>query len=241
MGWTDTHLHSFTIAGEEFSPSPEEPDDGHAESGVVLGALVTGPHSSFTYEYDFGDDWVHTIIVESVGRIGDHGRMQVVCLDGRGQCPPENVGGPDGFAAFRRAQGGSFDAKDFSAEAVNAELVTRGLTEWTHLERLASEIPMNADDEIYAGGFNHRDEANALIAMAVRNGPIESLHAGRHSPLIEDSTLSRLTDDEIKSVMIHATKCLAGLLRLRDSSPELYQRYVREYGKMYCRFWEREN
>src|SRR5262249_46386211 len=42
-------------------------------------------------------------------------------------------------------------------------------------------------------GFAIRDEANALVAWAFRNGPIEDLHAGRYSELLEDSTLSRIT------------------------------------------------
>jgi len=38
----------------------------------------------------------------------------------------------------------------------------------------------------FPGGFTHRDEANALIAMAVRNGPLEKLHAGKYSEWLED-------------------------------------------------------
>lgn len=52
------------------------------------------------------------------------------------------------------------------------------------LNRPNNSLPWETpEDDLYVGGFNHRDEANALIAMAVRNGPIENLHAGRTSPL----------------------------------------------------------
>ena len=95
-------------------------------------------------------------------------------------------------------------------------------------------------DEAFPGGFTERDEANALIAMAVRNGPLEELHAGKHSALVEDDSLSRITDAEMKQLMIHATRMLAGLLRVRDKDPELYQRWIRTYGMMFCQFWERE-
>jgi hypothetical protein len=95
-------------------------------------------------------------------------------------------------------------------------------------------------EEAFEGGFNDRDEANALIAMAVRNGPIEDLHAGRSSTLLEDDTLSRITDEEIKILMINMTKMLMGLLRFRDKHPELYRRWIRHYGMMYCRRWNRE-
>jgi hypothetical protein len=92
----------------------------------------------------------------------------------------------------------------------------------------------------YAGGFDHRDEANALIAFAVRNGPLENLHAGKRSALLDDDSLSRVTDEEMKVLMIQATRALAGLLRLRDSAPKEYRRFVLGYAKAYCKTWERE-
>jgi hypothetical protein len=122
------------------------------------------------------------------------------------------------------------------------------------VDRLASELDSRSKemtpkeladfdkqiDTSYPGGFTARDEANALIAMTVRNGPLEELHAGRHSDLLNDDTLSRISDEEMKVLMIHATRMLARLLRLRESHPEVYQRCIRGYGRMYCRSWERD-
>jgi hypothetical protein len=95
-------------------------------------------------------------------------------------------------------------------------------------------------DEAFPGGFDERDEANAVIAMCVRNGPLEDLHAGRYSLLLEDQSLSRLRDDEMKVLMIHATRVLAALLRVRAKDPVLYRRWMRSYGSAYCYNWERE-
>jgi len=106
--------------------------------------------------------------------------------------------------------------------------------------KAAVQVPGIDWDEVYPGGFDHRDEANALIALAVRNGPIEDLHAGKWSPLLEDKTLSRITDEEMKALMINATEHLAKLLRMRDEEPGRYREYVRAYGSMYCRSWERD-
>ena len=90
-----------------------------------------------------------------------------------------------------------------------------------------------------ADGFTHRKEANALIAMSVRNGPLETLHAGEYSAWLEDDALSRVTDDEMRTLMMYATRMLATLLKMRDETPEIYRRYLQKYGEMYCKGWER--
>lgn len=89
------------------------------------------------------------------------------------------------------------------------------------------------------GGFTLRDEANALVAWAFRNGPLEQLHRGRYSPLLEDDSLSRITDAEMKILMLNACQTMESLLRLRESDPEEYARQVRAYSFQYCRRWER--
>jgi hypothetical protein len=94
-------------------------------------------------------------------------------------------------------------------------------------------------ERAFPGGFDLRDEANAIVAMAVRNGPLEGLHAGWHSALLEDDTLSRLTDEKMKALMLYATRTVAMMLWMRDEDPEVYRRYIRSYGWRYCRAWER--
>jgi hypothetical protein len=96
-------------------------------------------------------------------------------------------------------------------------------------------------ERTFPGGFDQRDEANAIIAMAVRNGPLENLHAGNASPLLEDDALSRLTDADIKAVMIYATRMVAVMLWMRDEAPDIYRRHVQSYGLQYCRTWERSS
>ena len=104
-------------------------------------------------------------------------------------------------------------------------------------ERIAIQAEMTQGS---ADGFTHCDEANALIAMAVRNGPLETLHAGKYSAWLEDGALSRITDDEMKVLMMYATRMLATLLKMRDETPEIYRRYIEEYGRTYCNGWERD-
>ncbi len=74
--------------------------------------------------------------------------------------------------------------------------------------------------------FSYRDQANVLTLLAFRNGPIEDLHAGKYSPLLENQDLSRITDQEMKTLMIDASAKLAELLALRDSDPDDFARLL---------------
>lgn len=106
-----------------------------------------------------------------------------------------------------------------------------------HMETppLPDEILLSA----FPGGFSHRDEANALTAHAFRNGTLENLHAGKTSPLLDDSSLSRITDEEMKTLMIEASEKIAFLLMLREADPEKYKQVVQVYAMSYCHGWER--
>ena len=88
------------------------------------------------------------------------------------------------------------------------------------------------------GKFTYRDQANVLTLLAFRNGPIEDLHAGMYSPLLEDKTLSRITDDEMKTLMIDASRKLAELLALRDEDPESFATLLAGNWRQ-VRKWER--
>lgn len=84
-----------------------------------------------------------------------------------------------------------------------------------------------------------RDEANALVAMAFRNGPIEDLHAGEDSPLLDDPNLRCITDEEMKTIMLEACRCLERLLREKRNDPEAYYAKIVHVRHAFCKFWER--
>lgn len=96
VGWTDSHLHQFVAGQTKYGVPHEDNWDGQVdESGVRLGQLPT----SFQYLYDFGDGWEHD--VEVLGPGGD----EPGCVSGAGTCPPEDCGGPGGFAELLIALG----------------------------------------------------------------------------------------------------------------------------------------
>ncbi|MFH1907168.1 MAG: plasmid pRiA4b ORF-3 family protein, partial [Chloroflexota bacterium] len=60
MGWTDSHLHMFTINGQIYG-DPEDDETGELgtknERRYRLNQLVGREGIKFRYEYDFGDSW----------------------------------------------------------------------------------------------------------------------------------------------------------------------------------------
>lgn len=108
MGWENYHLHQFIIGGVRYGmPDPDGLEFGPKikdESKVLLSEIA--PKSDkpfrFKYEYDFGDGWLHEIVLEGYPAI-ENGQKYPLCLEGSRACPPEDVGGPWGYADFLEA------------------------------------------------------------------------------------------------------------------------------------------
>lgn len=98
IGWADSHLHSFDVAGAAYGESSPDPwNDFQDERRVRLSQLELAAGSSFRYTYDFGDDWGHDILVEQIAA-PESGVAYPRCVGGRRACPPEDCGGPWGYA-----------------------------------------------------------------------------------------------------------------------------------------------
>lgn len=57
---------------------------------------MTKEGDSLTYEYDFGDGWLHAVTLERIHRPQSE-VTEIVCLDGARACPPEDSGGIWGY------------------------------------------------------------------------------------------------------------------------------------------------
>jgi hypothetical protein len=141
MGWWDSHLHQFIVGEREFygEPSLDDYYEIKNERRFRLNQIAPGEKSKFIYEYDFGDDWRHTVVVEKV-LPPDPAQRLPVCIKGKGACPPEDVGGMGGFYFFLEAIQNpdhpehdqyrewigeeAFDPQAFDLEAVNEILKT---------------------------------------------------------------------------------------------------------------------
>jgi hypothetical protein len=99
MGWMNCHLHEFVIDGERYGTASSEESDFEEDMVDEERARlnkVSGPGKKFQYSYDFGDDWVHEIQIER--EIAGDGERAARCLTGKNACPPEDSGGPYGYA-----------------------------------------------------------------------------------------------------------------------------------------------
>ncbi len=88
-----------------------------------------------------------------------------------------------------------------------------------------------------------QDEANAITAHAFRNGFLEDLHAGHWSPVLSDPGWSRISDAEMKKLMIETSARLAHWLYVRelllDERPDVYLQLLSTVRRMFTRRWER--
>ena len=98
-----------------------------------------------------------------------------------------------------------------------------------------------AQPQTTRGEFTIRDEANALTAFAFRNGFLENLHAGKPLPMAQQSGFSRISDDEMRRLIMEASEKLSRLLKMKQQDPQKYETLIRQYNKTYCRSWKRED
>lgn len=105
---------------------------------------------------------------------------------------------------------------------------------------LVAKSPTTAQSQATHEKFTIRDEANALTAFAFRNGFLEDLHAGKPLPTAQQSGFSRISDDEMRRLMIEASEKLARLLAMKQQDPQKYEAFIRQYNKTYCRSWKRD-
>jgi Plasmid pRiA4b ORF-3-like protein len=123
MPWDNYHMYAFYLRLTDDVrwglPPPEDLDFGmHIRDSRVatLGDVLAMPgFKLLRYTYDFGDDWRHTIKVErrfAAEPWEDYPRL----VDAKGRCPPEDIGGPWGYADY-------LDAMSDPAHKRHAELV----------------------------------------------------------------------------------------------------------------------
>ncbi|MCZ7554187.1 MAG: hypothetical protein B6D39_00105 [Anaerolineae bacterium UTCFX2] len=169
MGWEDYHLHMFTIEGSIYGdPAYDEYGDLGTidETRFKLNQVIYREGQRLSYEYDFGDSWDHTLLVEKI-LPPQEGVRYPTCLKGKRACPPEDVGGVWGYENFLEAirnpehdehegyltwVGREFDPEAFDLEEVNTQLrsvgrgrSTNALNPWSRYEDDLTEVKFDLD------------------------------------------------------------------------------------------------
>lgn len=99
FGWAGYHMHAFQSGPERFG-SPDSELGFTDERAVSLGELIGDVGDRLLYTYDFGDDWEHEIVVEELLDADPEVRYPVL-VAAKGACPPEDCGGPWGYAELK--------------------------------------------------------------------------------------------------------------------------------------------
>ncbi|HJK86945.1 MAG TPA: plasmid pRiA4b ORF-3 family protein [Candidatus Megaira endosymbiont of Nemacystus decipiens] len=104
MGWEDYHLHQFDMTDPKngFEVNIGNPDDLEYgrniinEQKVKISKYFSSLNKKAFYEYDFGDGWEHTILLEKI--IPQEAKVKYPrCIAGKRKCPPEDCGGLWGY------------------------------------------------------------------------------------------------------------------------------------------------
>ena len=131
-----------------------------------LGDFNFNKGSQFNYLYDFGDQWIHAVLVEKVLPYDKKARLPQF-IDGKRATPPEDVGGEYGYENFIEAindpnheeheeilmwVGGNFDPEliDNNLIKYRCELLAQLFNEWNVRKNLWEEDPYDWVDPQHA-------------------------------------------------------------------------------------------
>jgi hypothetical protein len=141
FNWWNYHLYEFRIGGFRYGDVELLTEDASYDDPRVFdfrevrlcdfdcGAI-------FSYLYDFGDGWRHSVVIEDFKAL-DVTPRHGICIDGARARPPESVGGVPGYERFleimsdredpehpetKRWCGGHFDSEWFDLDVVDKDL-----------------------------------------------------------------------------------------------------------------------
>lgn len=107
FGWEDAHLFQFSPEGWSSFPMiglKIEGEDKEMQDSkkVKLSQVFHETGQTYAYIYDFGDDWLHLILLE---KVTEEKLEKADLMEGEGKCPPEDCGGFPGYEHLKEALG----------------------------------------------------------------------------------------------------------------------------------------
>ena len=105
MGWEENHLSLFKKWRKEYHVYMDGADsyDYPIEDASKYALCdLLGKGEEMTFIYDFGDNWRHTVKVLDCVEYGKEEKQYIRLLDGKNACPPNDVGGINGYTEMLR-------------------------------------------------------------------------------------------------------------------------------------------
>ena len=105
MGWEESHLSMFKKWRKEYHvymDGAEMYDYPIEDAGEYALCDLLSPGEEMTFVYDFGDNWRHRVKVTDCVEYGKDEKRGVRLIDGRNACPPNDVGGINGYKEMLR-------------------------------------------------------------------------------------------------------------------------------------------
>lgn len=134
---------------------------------------------------------------------------------------PGDAGGGAGGIVYAVGSGGCG-----MPDVMNADLEKAFGTKMTMIRKRAAQVRQLLGDDLpiaipgmtAPAEFTLRNEANAICAYAFRDEPIEDIHVD-----------GRISDEEMKRLMIKACEILAKLLTMKRETPAKYDSFSGDY------------
>jgi len=212
MGWDNAHLHEFLHEeGRYGPPDPEASYEILDEDDYSLDSILCAEGMQIEYLYDFGDGWMHEVVLEKVLE-PEPGQEYPHCLEGERACPPEDSGGVHGYFNIIEAMaqpeneehrelldwvGEDFDPEHFDPREVNVYL-PHAESWWEYLDEDDDEDDEEDWEDFTEEVYDADKDADPEEWLAMDEGE-QHLWVGAYHALKKPHDLP--PDPEIHSIM----------------------------------------
>jgi Plasmid pRiA4b ORF-3-like protein len=137
IGWQNCHPFEFRAGDTAWGLIDRDNPDASplaAETATLADLLARG--RTFQYDYVYGEDWTHTVELETIAPAAS-GMTYPRLVSAERRCPPADIGGPIGYETYLRAIADpahlhhegmiEWDDPDFDPHTVDAEAIRGNL------------------------------------------------------------------------------------------------------------------
>lgn len=218
MGWQNCHYHVFRTQDTCCFSEPEVLEDGFDnwfdETSVILSEVLHHKTKHMSYEYDFGDSWIHRITLEKTLPLIGNLDADMLCLAGEYACPPEDCGGIPGYQHLLSVLQNPLDpehteilewlgVETFDPVYFNLE------NQNTRLHLMLDYSPLLIHDEIFEQFLNSKNDLDDLLSSVAnklqwqRQGIIDQFLMDSLEEEIGSSGELPMTPDQLHQLLYH--------------------------------------